>query len=133
MAHTFARAWSSVQGGESYLVHTIEVNSSKGAGKYLAKYMGKNQLDAPERRVMTRRWSTSRGWPAERRVRLAGSVDGDGWKRRQWAAGPVKDYSELQKHLSENASERRMSAKQAREAKARAMKAYVRIAKEAGR
>ncbi len=104
----------------------MTVTSEKGAGKYLAKYMQKS-LDEP---VATRRWSTSRDWPCEKRVRLAGSVDGDGWKRRQWAEGPVKDYNELQKHLSANAGERRMSAKQVREEHRRAVKAFISLGRE---
>ena len=130
VAHTFARSWSRVQRGESYLVHALEVNSAKGAGKYLGKYMAKTLVDEAESRGMGRRWSTSRGWPAEPRVRLAGSVDGDGWTRRQWEAGYVKDFTELRKSLSESASERRMSNKQARDAEKRALKAFIRLGKE---
>ena len=130
VAHTFARAWSSVQRGESYIVHAIEVNSSKGAGKYLSKYMIKTASEGPESRVSKRRWSTSRGWPVERRVRLEGSLEENGWRRRQWADGYVKDFSELEKHLSANASERRMTEKQAREAQKRAVKAFIKLGKE---
>lgn len=136
VAHTFARSWSRVQRGESYLVHAIAVSSAKGAGKYLAKYMGKAQGGVVNHNTgMKRRWSTSRGWPAEKRVRLVGSIDGDGWTRRSWAAGPVRDWDELQKAVAKNpanrnAGERRMSEKQVAEAKKRAMKAYMRIAKE---
>ena len=130
VAYTFARAWRRVQRGESYLVHAMVINSEKGAGKYLAKYMEKTLADELIERGMARRWSTSRDWPAERRVRLAGSVDGDGWTRREWTEGPVKEYSELQKHLSKNAGERRMSEKQAREEHRRVMKEYMRMAKD---
>ncbi len=118
-------------------MHTIVVNSAKGAGKYLAKYMGKAQGGVVnERAGMKRRWSKSRGWPSEPRVRLVGSIDGDGWTRRQWTAGPVRDWDELQKAMAtdernRNAAERRMSERQAKEAKKRAMKAYMRLAKEA--
>jgi len=117
-------------------VHAIAVSSAKGAGKYLAKYMGKAQGGVVNHNTgMKRRWSTSRGWPAEKRVRLVGSIDGDGWTRRSWAAGPVRDWDELQKAVAKNpanrnAGERRMSEKQVAEAKKRAMKAYMRIAKE---
>ncbi len=107
----------------------MSVTSEKGAGKYLAKYMQKGLHEGLER-GMTRRWSTSRDWPCEPRVRLAGSVDGDGWVRRQWTEGPVKDVSELQKHLSANASERRMSVRQAREEHRRVVKAFISLGKE---
>lgn len=123
VAHVFARAWKEVTKGESYIVHTIVVRSGKGAGAYLAKYM---QKEMPAHRMaelgMVRRWSRSRGWPSVPRVRLAGSLETNGWRRRLWSAG----HSELETlPLDERAGELVMSDEQEKERTLKAAKRLV--------
>ncbi len=84
MSHEFARAWSAVTDGESYIVHAIPVGSPRGAAMYLAKYMQKTfDADRSELLGMKRRWSTSRGWPVEKRARMSETRKGE-WIRHWW-------------------------------------------------
>ncbi len=84
LSHTMSREWYAVT-KDSWMVHTVPVTSSKGAGGYLAKYMRK-EFDGERAELlgMSRRWSTSKGWPSERRQRLQTSVSLEGWRRRDW-------------------------------------------------
>lgn len=87
LAHEFSRAWYSVT-GDSYIVHAMEVLGARGAASYMAKYLAKT-FGAEDRHKalgMSRRWSSSRGWPGSGRMRLAPSEDG-GWKERVFAYG----------------------------------------------
>lgn len=112
VAHSFARSWRRVQRDESYLVHAIPVRGSgRACGSYMAKYMSK-AFPWPGAAGMQRKYSKSRGWPSEPRARLQGTLEGDGWRRRLWQEGGVRDWGELEKTLSKHAGERRLTEKQ---------------------
>lgn len=72
---------------DSYIVDVRPVWSSRGAARYLVKYLikGMGQRMALESLGFVRRWSRSRGWPADR-VRLRGTVE-DGWRDVSWVPG----------------------------------------------
>jgi len=84
LAHVWAREWKEVT-GDSYIVHAIEVTGALAAASYMAKYMGK-EFDGERAKAlgMARRWSTSRGWPGNGRLRLRQTEEG-GWARSTWA------------------------------------------------
>lgn len=77
--------------GDSYIVHVVPVTGSAGAAAYLAKYISKTLYDHfyMEDAGFTRRWSTSRKWPGNGRIRLAQSlaVGGKGWEKVDFMAG----------------------------------------------
>ncbi len=124
LAHVFAREWSVVQGGESYIVHATGVRSARGAGAYLAKYMRKEfDSDRAEELGMVRRWSTSRAWPREPRVRLEPR---GGWKRSWFSPGHVERL-ETFKDLDPGLRERRMTENQALESERRAAGALMKM------
>ncbi len=87
LAHNFARAWYAVT-GDSYIVHTTPVLGARGAGAYMAKYLSKTFGTEGRHKAlgMSRRWSSSRGWPGSGRQRLAPS-EGEGWKQRIFEYG----------------------------------------------
>ncbi len=89
LVHTIAREWYAVT-GDSLMVHGIPVTSSKGAGVYLAKYMQK-EFDSERAEVlgMARRWSTSRGWPGSKRLRLCATSRKE-WERTSFRLGHVE-------------------------------------------
>lgn len=71
LSHEMARAWYKVT-GDSFIVFVVPVVNARGAGAYLAKYLGKS---LPVRKKLEslgfkRRWSTSLGWPGNGRLRL---------------------------------------------------------------
>lgn len=58
--------------GDSYIVHTMPVVGAAGAAAYLAKYVRKS-FGAEKRMAefgMSRRWSTSKGWPGSGALKL---------------------------------------------------------------
>lgn len=81
-AHDIARHWYAVT-GDSYIVHTTPVVGAYGAAGYMAKYLVKTFGQEREAKAlgMSRRWSSSRGWPGAGRIRLAPTLD-EGWKER---------------------------------------------------
>ncbi len=92
LSHICGRLWLAIT-GDSYIAYAIPVTSAKGAGSYLAKYMMKGG-DVAEREAlgMKRRWSTSRGWPSDKRMRL---LSEGGWSRLLWSEGsPPHDLEE---------------------------------------
>lgn len=67
LSHRLGRHWKEVT-GDSYIVHVVPVMAGAGAGRYMAKYLGKT-FGAESRLAAvgtTRRWSTSRGFPGLR-------------------------------------------------------------------
>ena len=129
VSHEIARAWRRVQDGESWIVHAIPVGGAKGAAAYLAKYMQKT-LDAPRMAElgMKRRFSISRNWPSDRRVRLAVSVSAKGWHRTQWEGREVVLDEPMRAALSEEAQERRGTSQQMKELNLDAVRRYVKMA-----
>ena len=124
VAHCIARAWARVQGGESYIVHSMPVSSAMGAAVYLSKYLDKGfDAERGERLGMKRRWSTSRNWPSEARSRLKES--GRGWRRTQWASHQVIE-SELE--MDTELLERRETEKQKEARKVSSAKRLLRVA-----
>jgi len=90
LSHRISREWLKVT-EDSWMVHTVPVTSGKGAGGYLAKYMRKEfNVERAGLLGMARRWSTSRGWPGPKRVRLVQSARPEGWRRRTFAYGHVQ-------------------------------------------
>ncbi len=89
LAHEMSRAWFAVT-HDSWMVHAIPVTSGKGAGGYMAKYMGK-EFDGERAQAlgMQRRWSTSRGWPGSGRLRLRATLRQD-WVRTTFRYGHVE-------------------------------------------
>ncbi len=71
-SHQVGRSWLKVTGGDSYICFAIAVTSAKGAGAYLAKYMGKHMQE----RSVGRRFNKSRNWPCEKRRRLLPGPEG---------------------------------------------------------
>ncbi len=90
IAHALSREWYAVT-GDSWMVHAIPVTGAKGAGGYLAKYMRK-EFDGERAAAlgMSRRWSTSVGWPGGARRRLRQSEMPEGWRRRSFRYGHVE-------------------------------------------
>lgn len=88
LAHVVARVWWMVT-GDSYIVHTVAVTDAKGSGSYMAKYMTKSFGKERARALgMSRRWSTSKGWPGNGRLQLAQTV-GAGWAQVEYLASTV--------------------------------------------
>ncbi len=123
LAHRWARQWYIVT-GDSYIVHAMPVVGAVRAGAYMAKYMGK-EFDGTraEELGMARRWSSSRGWPGNGRLRLAQTEKG-GWDRHQFAPGHWPDDvvggpedllqrtgDDLTREMSEKTSRRRFVGK----------------------
>ena len=96
LAHTLARHWYVVT-GDSYIIHATPVLGARGAGGYMAKYLGKTF--GAEGRLkalgMRRRWSSSRGWPGGGRQRLGPSV-GEGWYERVFHYGGIPDGQDVE-------------------------------------
>jgi len=119
LAHKWARQWWMVT-GDSYIVHATEVVGAENAGGYMAKYLEKEfDGERAERLGMARRWSSSRGWPASGRLRLAQTERG-GWKRTAWAPHYVpEDIVGGPKDLMERSGDdltRKRAAERARKA-----------------
>ncbi len=93
VAHRISLEWEAVT-GDSWVVHTTPVTGGKGAGGYMAKYLQKD-FDGERSKYlgMVRRWSNSRGWPGDRRNRLAHSksAGGRGYRRSVYRFGQVDD------------------------------------------
>ena len=102
LSHRLSRHWLEVT-GDSEIVHTVPVLGAKGAGSYMAKYLAKTfGMESRLRSVgMSRRWSSSRGWPGTGRLHLAQSdkkggerkKDGSesGWQKRVYIRGHISD------------------------------------------
>ena len=71
LSHRLARPWQQVT-RDSYIVHVERVGTPGDAGRYMGKYLTKTF--GMESRMsmlgMSRRWSSSRGWPGGGRMRL---------------------------------------------------------------
>lgn len=89
LAHKVARVWQKVT-GDSYIVHTVVVTGAKGSGAYMVKYMTKAFSKARAIALgMTRRWSSSKGWPGSGKLQLAQTVGG-GWATVEYLAMTVE-------------------------------------------
>ncbi len=91
LSHVVSRAWLEVT-GDSYICHATPVLGAAGAASYMAKYLGKTLTHRTELVAMgfVRRWSTSRGWPGNGRMRLAQSKPhGAGWERHDFIPGGI--------------------------------------------
>lgn len=104
-SHAFSRQWLEVT-GDSFIVHAVPVVSAKGAAKYMAKYLSKTfgSESRLETLGMTRRWSTSRGYPGSGQLKLKQTDEG-GWIRRDWVQGNVGHEASL--HNPEDLMERK--------------------------
>ncbi len=91
LVHELAVHWKAVT-GDSYIVHGREVVGVEGAATYMAKYLTKTFMrdDRQKQTGMERRWSTSRGWPGEPRMRLRHTVEGS-WSERLFRPGKVDE------------------------------------------
>ncbi len=88
LSHELSRVWYAVT-GDSYIVHAMPVSGAAGAASYLAKYLAKTHFDSQERLDalgMSRRWSTSRNWPGDKRLRLKRTDEG-GWFQKAFTYG----------------------------------------------
>lgn len=87
LAHVFARSWRVVT-KDSWIVHTVPVTGAAGASSYMAKYLTKSF--GTEARLasvgMSRRWSSSRGWPGSVGLKLA-QTDRQGWIAQEFHYG----------------------------------------------
>lgn len=89
LSHRISKEWYTTT-GDSWMVHTTPVTSGKGAGGYLAKYMRKEfDGERGEELGMSRRWSTSQGWPGAGRLRLRQTLK-EGWRRHSFKYGHVE-------------------------------------------
>ncbi len=91
MSHLFSREWLGLT-GDSFMWFAVPVTNAATAGSYLSKYFAKD-FDNERRKElgMSRRWSTSRGWPGNGRVRLV--VPEGGWSHiRKWPRSRFLDY-----------------------------------------
>ena len=61
-----------------WVVFAVPVYGSAGASNYLAKYLIKGEMHRKDLEDLgfKRRWSSSRGWPAPKRLRLYGTEIG---------------------------------------------------------
>ncbi len=122
LAHTFAREWLAIT-GDSYIVFATPVTEPGTAGGYLAKYMEKT-FDGD---WVTRRFSTSRGWPGGGRIRLAQTVD-KGWDHIvRWGPGRfdgVRNLNAREEDLLERVGEDLTKEKALKSSKRRAQREY---------
>ena len=72
VSHRLARAWQEVT-LDFYIVHAREIDGPLKAAWYMSKYLKKTFLAEDRLRDfgMKRRWSSSRGWPGNARLKLA--------------------------------------------------------------
>jgi len=90
LSHQFAREWFSIT-GDSFMCFATAVTDPVGAGGYMGKYMQKGFL----MRSAGRRYSTSRDWPGNARIRLKQTLEG-GWSHiRQWPASSFPSTENL--------------------------------------
>lgn len=89
MVHEIARHWWAIT-GDSYIVHGVAVVSASGAGAYIGKYLlkGYQSGEVEGETGLSRRWSTSRGWPGNDKLRLAQTSRG-GWAVKRFSPGHV--------------------------------------------
>lgn len=82
LEHRLSAMWSSVTGGDSFVVDARKVLSARRASSYVSKYMLKGMVDRQDlhRRGFIRRWSCSRNWPRPELVL-------DGTARNIWQIG----------------------------------------------
>lgn len=75
LSHRMSAVWEGITG--AWMVHTKPVVGPNDAATYMGKYMAKGHLvrDRLEQLGFARRWSSSRGWPGNGRLRLQGTVD----------------------------------------------------------
>ncbi len=130
LAHVFGRAWSRVNAGESYIVHGVEVGSARGAGAYLAKYMMKEmEGERLQELGMSRRWSRTRSWPSEPRIRFEQSLRSEGWHRRIFSPGHT-NLEEIKHGFGEEADRRRMTPVQEENLAVAARARFIKLGKE---
>jgi len=87
LSHVWSREWLAVT-GDSYICHATPVIGRVGAGRYLAKYLGKTHAGREDLDSLgyKRRWSCSRDWPGGGRLRLHQTLHG-GWRRTDFTTG----------------------------------------------
>ncbi len=126
VSHVLGRIWREVQGGESWIVHVVPVAGAKGAGSYLAKYVGK-ELDGERMKMlgMARRWSATRNWPRETLPSLTESARG--WARHIWTPGHVNDLEKLQRGFGDRAKHRTRTEAQESTLRKILIKRYVKL------
>lgn len=75
VAHTIGRVWYELTG--AYIIDCKKVYAARGIATYLGGYLTKGYDDRSEleARGFLRRYSTSRNWPGNKRVRLRGTVE----------------------------------------------------------
>lgn len=82
LSHRLSRMWWATT-GDSWIVHAVPVAGARGAARYLAKYLTKQESFAPLLAAgFSRRWSRSRGFPAGGRLRLRTSIE-ENWRRTE--------------------------------------------------
>ena len=71
LSHVISREWFRVT-GDSWNTHVTPVLGARGAAAYLGKYLQKTFVERAglETVGVKRRWSSSRGWPGNGRMRL---------------------------------------------------------------
>ncbi len=73
------------------MVHGMQVDPGKRAGAYMSKYLHKTF----ERPWLTRRFSTSRGWPGGGRMRLLATVERRWDYIRRWPPDRFRKNDDL--------------------------------------
>lgn len=91
LAHELARTWYGIT-GDSWIVHTVPVVGGEGAGGYMAGYLGKKFMSDERQELlgMSRRWSSSHGWPGSGKLKFKQTEEG-GWAERQFRKGHVDE------------------------------------------
>lgn len=102
LSHRLSREWKEVT-GDSEIVHTVPVVGSKGAGSYMAKYLAKTfGMESRLSRVgMSRRWSSSRGWPGTGRLHLSQTERGGGETKKDGSESGWQKRVYIRGHISE--------------------------------
>ncbi len=89
LSHALSRLWWDIT-GESFIVHATPVISARGAAAYVSKYIAKTMYNRQAFLDLgiSRRWSSSRGYPGAGRLRLA-QTDRGGWVSHEYQHGPL--------------------------------------------
>lgn len=87
LSHRMSRLWLAIT-HDSYIVHAVPVVGARGVGSYLSSYLKKDMYDRTDLESIGfgRRFSTSRGWPGNGRLRLAETLV-NGWESTDWQSG----------------------------------------------
>lgn len=100
LSHRMSRVWESITG--AWHVHTAPVTGAAGAAGYLGKYLSKGAYvrQGLEALGFKRRWSSSRGWPGNGRLRLKQTMEG-GWDYVDMFPGAGRGRQHLEDHYTE--------------------------------